>query len=131
MSISNLPGTAGLDVVASASASKLSAGVKAVGINNITFTSKTGAYKATWTAPGGLGGAGAYDLDIVIPWTPDELDARGFTYCAIPTGDNAGQQVITTLTTIAADAGGSKIEFRAYSPAALADLPFVIRFSIC
>ena len=131
MSISNLPSAASLDLIASASASAVSAGEKAVGIGNITFTGKTGSYKATWTAPGGLGGAAAYDLDIIVPWTPAEIDARGFTYCAIPTGTAAGQQFTTTLTTITADPAGSKIEFKAYSVPVVADLPFVIRFSLC
>jgi hypothetical protein len=137
MSISNLPGTAGLDIVASASASKVAFEEKLdPGIGDIVFTTKTGSYKARW-ADIDLG-AGDADIlvSIIIPWTNDELDARGL--CATLVGPDAtagteGQDLelrrIATITAPTPET--SKVEFVIHSTAGGDNIDTTVRFSIC
>lgn len=137
MSISNLPGTAGLDIVASASASKVAFEEKLdPGIADIVFTTKTGSYKARWADIDV--GAGAADIlvSIVIPWTNAELDARGL--CATLVGPDAagivaGQDLelrrIATITAPTPET--SKVEFVIHSTAGGNNISTTVRFSIC
>jgi len=134
MSISNLPGNSGLDIIASASASALSVGNQPVtGLDDITFTSKTGSYKATWDNLGVIAGPAAVDLAIVIPWTNAELDERGITVSVIGPADSGKDLEFRRILSITAPtADTSRILVKLVSAAGTADGDSTtIRFSIC
>ena len=137
MSISNLPGRSGLDIVASASASAVAFEEKLTpGIDDLTFTTKTGSYKARW-ADIDLG-AGAADVvvAIIIPWSNGELDARGICSTLVgPDADAAtpGQDIelrrIGAITAPSPET--SRVEFVIHTTAGGNNIDTTVRFSIC
>ena len=137
MSISNLPGRSGLDIVASASASAVAFEEKLTpGIDDLTFTTKTGSYKARWADIDLAAGAADVVVAIIIPWSNGELDARGI--CATLVGPDVGgvspgQDIelrrIGAITAPSPET--SRVEFVIHTTAGGNNIDTTVRFSIC
>jgi len=137
MSISNLPGRSGLDIVASASASAVAFEEKLTpGIDDLTFTTKTGSYKARWADIDLAAGAADVVVAIIIPWSNGELDARGICSTLVgPDADAAtpGQDIelrrIGAITAPSPET--SRVEFVIHTTAGGNNIDTTVRFSIC